>query len=116
MSVVDVSHMRLYAYLHARGVADDVALVACLVANKIKARSVATWRVMHRSRMIDAGLSAYESGIVYAALHDAADDDEARLEVGEPHNIVHERPRTLQEVNTWNGQIAAGTRPGPMLK
>jgi hypothetical protein len=117
MSIVDVAHMRLYSYLHARGVSDDIVLVVCLVANKHKVRSVETWRVMHRSRMIDVGLSAYEAAVVYAVLHDdpAADP---RIEVGEPHNVVvvHERPRGLAEVNAWNNQIANGTRPGPMMK
>jgi hypothetical protein len=125
MSGVEIFGMRLYQFLRRRGISHMLAGKAQRIAIEIKTRDVASWRTFGMGRLIDIGLTAHEASTIRSVfILDApkqdvekGNDDDNAIRVSEPHNVQEVwRPKTMEDVNRHNAEVAAGTRPGPMVK
>jgi hypothetical protein len=105
---IDAMSTAIYRKLRRLNVIHNVALAAGRVAVLKGIRSVPSWRVLSRSTMINLGLCAFDSGVVYMALNA---DVEPRVVISEPRSITD-----LWNMHLYNTQVAAGLRPGPMVK
>lgn len=61
--------MRLHAQLKKRGASDTLALRICELGVKNNMKTLISWSLCGRRRMIDVGLTAAESGELVVILH-----------------------------------------------
>jgi len=114
-TAVDYHDMQLYRKLRKAGVDEFLACAVCRIAIKQKIRHFAGWVSLSRCTLMDWGLNAAESAIVWRALHgfrlDEVTPETADLPVGLPTGL-----RPIGRIAQYNAEIDLGLRVGPALK